>query len=474
MGLEVVLETDLNARLLLVEDDPTVRGSVARALRRQGCEVVDVPDADEAMEAAREGQFDVALLDVGLPDGRSGLDVLRALKLHDPAIECIVFTGDASAPMAVEAYAAGAVEFFEKPITDWNRFQQVMRRAIRLSRLTRERLEHGDPAAREGAQGVVRKLLVGNSKAMEELRGMIERLAPRNTTLLLLGPSGAGKTSVAKALHAAGGRLGRFEHVDVGRLDGATMTSELFGHEKGAFTGADDRYLGAFERAKDGTILLDEIGDLAPDLQRKLLQVLEERSFTRMRGDAMIPMSARVIAATHRDIEELVRQGGFRADLANRLGIRITVPGLADRRDDIPQLVYTFLKDAVAREKLDVRSVPSDVLERLMAMDWSRDNLRGLRNAVERMAVFASGSALDARDLPPDPAKPSSDPGVAVSAYAGLPYAEFKERVLQDHVGAYLTALLEQSGGNVSAAARVAGLHGPNFRRLMRRFSVRE
>lgn len=467
---------DVEARptILLVEDDPVVRRSVSRTLSRQGFEVVDVADADEALTVAREVPPDVALIDIGLPDGRSGIDVMRELKRRDGAVECVIFTGDASASVAVEAYDAGAVEFFEKPITDWQRFRGVLDRAVRIARLTRQTSQL--TGARD-ADDPVRSLLIGGSPAMESLRAQVARLAPRSTTVLLLGPTGAGKTRVARALHAASGRRGSLEVVNCGGLHGPTMHAELFGHERGAFTGADARHLGAFERAAEGTLLLDEIGDLDLELQATLLTVLEDRTFRRMKGTEALQVRCRVVAATNRDVDTMVREGTFRADLANRLGIRLDVPSLDDRRQDIPQLVYTFLEAVNAREGLDIRRVPDEVMEKLVGHDWGGENLRGLRTAVERMAIFSAGDHLDVGDLqqalqPAGRAAPIAAEDGLPDAWRAMPFNDFKEAVLREYVGRYVKALLDETDGNVSAAARLADLHAPNFRRLIRRYEL--
>lgn len=467
---EVDQDEAVRSRLLLVEDDPLQRRAVARALGRAGYDVVEATDLAEAVAAATTGVFDVALLDFGLPDGHTGLDVLRALKARDGALECVLFTGDASAGLAVEAYDAGAVEYFEKPISDWPRFFRVLERASRLARLTRERVERtGDDPE------LLRRFLVGGSRPMEVLRRQVARLAPRATTVLLLGPTGSGKTRVAQALHAVSGRRGGFEVLNVAGVSESLFNTELFGYRKGAFTGADSDHPGALARCAGGTLVLDEIGDLRLDLQTKLLQVLEERVYYPVGGTSE-PVRCRVIAATNQDLDELVRQGRFRADLANRLGIRIEVPGLHERREDIPQIVYTFLREVNEREGLDLRRVPPEVLERLGAADWSGENLRGLRTAVERMAIFSDGDALEV-ELAPNPRTQVSTVAGEVdglpASWRELAYNDFKEAVLGEFVGRYVRSLLDDTGGNVSAAARRAGMHGPNFRRLMRRFDVR-
>jgi DNA-binding NtrC family response regulator len=471
----------IGARLLVVDDDPMVVRSMRRALQRVGYEVDTALGVEEAISQALLKPPDVALIDLALPDG-SGLDVLRSLKERDPTVECIIFTGHSSAPVAVQAYEAGAVEYFEKPITDWQRFEHVLKRALRLRKLARSRQEPSAPPAWQldplPAEAALRRELVGNSKAMDDIRRHVRQLAPRSTTVLLVGPSGAGKTTVAEALHRAGGRRGALEVVSCSALHGASMYAELFGEESdGGVRGV--RRSGAFERAADGTIVLDEIADLPMELQGNLLQALDGRSFVPRGGSEPVPVRARVIATTHRDLEQMAEEGSFRADLLNRLGIRVKIPGIEERREDVPQLVYLFLRQVNAREGLEIRRVSDEVLHLLMSHDWSRSNVRGLRTAVEQAAIFSMSDALALDALPaelkarhhevPAPSEPVS---ALPAAYRDLSYQEFKEQLLNDFMGLYLRDLLEQTAGNVTHAAKIADLHRPNFRRLMKRYGI--
>jgi DNA-binding NtrC family response regulator len=471
------------ARLLVVDDDPVVLRSMQRSLQRGGYEVVCADSGHEALRLAAAHDVDVALVDFALPDV-SGLELMHALKARDATVECVIFTGHTSPPVAVDAYDAGAVEYFEKPITDWSRFERVLRRAVMLRKLARERTEL--PAAErdgEAAGASLRRELSGGSKAVDDIRRIVAQIAPRSTTVALVGPSGSGKTRVAEALHNASGRAGPLEVVSCSALHGPGMYAELFGRVDGSGDGA--RRPGAFERAAGGTVVLDEIADLPLDLQGNLLQVLDGRAFMPAGGTGTIPLTARVVVTTHEDLDQLVRDGRFRSDLVHRLGVRIRVPSLNERRDDVPQLVYQFLRRVVQDEGLEIRRVPAEVLQVLIEHDWSAGNIRALRTAVEQAAIFSQGEALELSALPAEvragvkaAAAPTTEvlstlvQGRLPVSYRGLSYQQFKDRLLNDFMASYLRDLLDLTESNVTRAARLAGLHRPNFRRLMKRYNI--
>lgn len=472
------------ARVLVVDDDATVLRSMQRTLERLHFVVVCADSGEEARQQALTHDIDVALLDLTLPD-TTGNELMGELKQHDPTIQCIIFTGHTSLPAAADAYDAGAVEYFEKPITDWRRFETALIRAVLMRRRTRERAAVPGPTEdAAGADTALRRMVAGGSKAMEDIRRTVLQIAARSTTLLFSGPSGSGKTLLAEAAHRISGRTGMLEIVNCGALHGPGMYGELFGRQEG--NGPEGRRPGAFERAANGTLVLDEIADLPLDLQGNLLTALDGRGFVPAGGGPTILSSARVIVTSHEDIDQLVRAGRFREDLFHRLGIRVRLPGLNERREDIPQLVYQFLRRIHQQEGLDIRRVPADVLAALVEHDWSASNVRGLRTAVEQAAIFSRGDALSVDALPsdivdglraPKPPVAAAEPLVTDSArlpdtYRNLSYQQFKERLLNDFMGAYLRGLLESTEGNVTRAARLAGLHRPNFRRLMKRYGV--
>ncbi|HMV66006.1 MAG TPA: sigma-54 dependent transcriptional regulator [Myxococcota bacterium] len=467
------------ACLLVVDDDPVVLKSMQRSLQRGGYEVVCADSGEEALRLAEAHDVDVALLDLSLPD-RSGLDVMSALKERDATVECVIFTGHSSAPVAVEAYEAGAVEYFEKPITDWRRFEVVLRQAVRLRRMARERADAAPSveAPTEDVGASLRRELPGGSKAIDDIRRIIAQIAPRSTTVALIGPSGSGKTRIAEALHRASGRSGPLEIVSCSAMHGPGMYAELFGRvEEGG-----ELRPGAFGRAAHGTLVLDEIADLPLELQGNLLQVLDGRTFAPAGGGGQVQLTARVVVTTHEDLERLVQAGRFRSDLLHRLGVRVRVPGLDERREDIPQLVYQFLRRVVQDEALEVRRVPADVLRALTDHEWAGSNVRGLRTAVEQAAIFSRGDALEMSALPADlrvaprseaaRAEVPTTEGRLPDAYRGLSYQTFKDQLLNDFMASYLRDLLESTDGNVTRAARLAGLHRPNFRRLMKRYNI--
>lgn len=472
------------ARLLVVDDDPIVLRSLQKTLQRTGYEVFTAESGSDALVVAATQDIEVALIDLHLPDG-PGTDLMGTLKRRDPTLECIIFTGYTSVPSATEAYDRGAVEYFDKPITDWRRFESVLRRAVMLRR-ARERspAPRGDSAA--STEAAVRRVLSGGSKAMEDIRRIVAQLGPRSATVLLTGPSGSGKSAIAEALHLASGRTGRFEVVSCSALHGPAMYTELFGRV--AEDGQTARS-GAFDRAADGTLVLDEVADLPLELQGNLLSVLDGHAFVPAGGGKATPVTARVVVTTHEDLDALVKQGRFREDLCNRLGFRVRVPGLNERKEDIPQLVYQFLRRVSQEEDLNIVRVAPEALEALTEHDWSGSNVRGLRTAVCQAAVYSRGDTLQPEALPAEiPREPRPKRQVAglegprstsviagdrlPEAYRRLTYQDFKEKLLDDFMSVYLRDLLDAASGNVTRAARAAGLHRPNFRRLMKRYSV--
>ena len=475
--------------LLVVDDESKTLRATSRILGKQGYHVLVACDGDEAIKLVQTNQVDVCLLDMVLPSA-DGVQVMGAIKQIDPHVECIIFTAHASPGVGFEALNAGAVDYFEKPIHDMQRFNRVLRQAASRARAEREEGPAGATAraADNEPQAIIKHVLIGTSEEMQKLRWHVERLAPRNASVLVLGPTGAGKNRVALALHEASGRSGKYVHVNCANLDSQLVRSELFGHEKGAFTGADRQHKGAFERGAGGTVFLDEIGEIDTQMQARLLRVLEEGRFTRVGGSEPITLDARVIAASNRNLDLAVTDGSFRADLYNRLRIKLQIPPLNDRRGDIPQLVYYFIRLINEQEHLTIKRVPRSILNRLVAHDW-KDNVRGLWNILLETAIYSSEESLDLDALPEEvrraePASPEASPrpqgaqggssshGQLAERFRDLPYNDFKTEVLQEFVGMYLRHRLAESGGNITRASERAEMLRPNFKRLMKKFGV--
>src|SRR5947209_13987011 len=330
------------ARVLIVDDDATTLGSLARAFRLAGHEAVVCDNAVRAIALLRNERFDLALSDVVMP-GKDGLSMLEDLRDAGISTPVVMISGQASVDIAVRATKLGAVDFLEKPISS-DRLLLTVENALRLVRLEEEN--------RQLRRRVGRHEIVWTSGAMKRVMAQVDRVAPSETRICILGETGTGKELVARAIHDRSPRKDKpFVTVNCAAVPSDLIESELFGHEKGAFTGAAARHLGKFEQAHGGTLFLDEIGDMPPPMQAKLFRLLQEGEPERIGGERPIPANARVLVATHRDLESLVRQNAFRRDLYHRIYVfPLTLPPLRDRPDDLPELVAHFARHVAAQK----------------------------------------------------------------------------------------------------------------------------
>jgi len=385
-----------------------------RALGDEGYLTVADADAPRALARLEAGErFDLVLTDLKLPGG-SGLDVVRAARSAGPAMPVVVLTGFGSVPVAVEAMKAGAADFLEKPVDLDALFALV--RSLTGVREAGER----DVFAAAGVPPIV-----GRHPRLRAALRLLERVAPTETTVLLSGESGTGKELFARALHALSPRAaGPFVAVNCAAIPESLVESELFGHEKGAFTGADRRRSGRFELARGGTLFLDEVGELPPAVQAKVLRVLDDRGFERVGGGATLRADARVVAATNRELATLVDAGSFRADLLFRLEIfPIHLPALAERREDVPLVARHLIERLAARHALEPPQIEADAMELLAAQPWP-GNVRQLANVLERAVILHPGARLGARELealvtPPDAGDESRRVRAALEACEG-------------------------------------------------------
>ncbi len=372
-------------RICLIDDDASARGALERVLTGEGYEVVGFPDGDRGLKAALEEDFDCVLTDLRMP-GVSGLELIDTLRDELPNLPVVLMTAHGTTETAIEATRRGAFDYILKPF-EMEELFPVLAKAANAGRRGREKVALGTEASREIA-------LVGQSRAMQAVYKEIGRVAEKPVSIMILGETGTGKELVARALWQHSDRKGcAFVAVNCAAIPANLLESELFGHEKGAFTGADQRRIGRFEQADHGTLFLDEIGDLSLDTQAKLLRVLQERVFSRVGGRDSIPVDVRVIAATHRDLSSLVTAGKFREDLWYRLNVVvIPLPPLRDRREDIPALVKYF----VTRHGADlggVAAVQPAAVKFLSAQPWP-GNVRQLENVVKRMLLGAHGYSI--------------------------------------------------------------------------------
>jgi two-component system response regulator HydG len=390
------------ARLLIIDDNETMHEGMATTARRMGHEVLVASGGAAGLELLRKQGADFVITDLKM-EGVGGLEVTRAVKELDPACPVLIVTAFGSVETAVEAIRLGAMDFLQKPFTP-----EVLRlkieRALELrgEKRGRARAEAEVEALRsDAAARYSSSELVGRSPPMQALLASIEKIALPDIPVLITGESGTGKELVARALHLGSRRkAGPFVKVNCGALAETLLESELFGHERGAFTGAVKRKLGRFELADGGTLFLDEVGDMTPGLQLKLLRVLQEREFERVGGEETIRVDVRIISATHRDLTAEVAAGRFREDLFYRLHVvPCEVPALRDRREDIPMLVEHFIRKHGPRINPTVRGIDDASLARLSAHRWP-GNVRELENAVEQALVFANGDTIDVTTLP--------------------------------------------------------------------------
>ena len=374
------------AHLLIVDDDANTLASLARAFRLAGYEATVCDSASRALELAKTERFDLILSDVVMP-GKDGLSLLEDLKTAGVAAPVVMVSGQAHIEMAIKATRLGAVDFLEKPLST-DKLLLTVENALRLTRLEQEN--------RRLRERLGKHEIVWTSDCMRALMAQVERVAASETRVCILGETGTGKELVARALHESSARRGApFVTVNCAAVPAELIESELFGHEKGAFTGALARHLGKFEQAHGGTLFLDEIGDMPLPMQAKLLRVLEEGEIERVGGDHRIPVDVRVLTATHRDLEALVRAGQFRADLFHRTYVfPLRLPSLRERREDVPALVEHFARQVIEQNGWKPVTFTAEAIDELKKYEWP-GNVRELRNFVERLLLMAKGGEVN-------------------------------------------------------------------------------
>ena len=463
-------------RLLVVDDEEAARYGIKRALEAFGYAIDEAESAESARALMRERKFDLLLLDVNLP-GISGLEFLKELqtesensKVEAPLV--IIITAHGSERLAVQAVKSGAYDYISKPF-ELDDLRLVVKNAFETIRLRRENRSLRRRIEIETSQ---RGALIGNSAAMQNVRAMIEKVADTDATVLVRGESGTGKELVARELHdrSAARSGGAFVAVNCAALPTELIESELFGHEKGAFTGAAARRRGKFEQANGGTLFLDEIGDMSANVQAKLLRALEERRIERLGGDESIPVDVRIISATHRALEEEIAEGNFRADLFYRLQVvTIDIAPLRERPEDIPVLAEAFARQTAEHHGLPERPLSREALRKLMEYDWP-GNVRELRNAIERAAIMSEGAELNALDLSEVPVQRSPSDPIDVAANGNLlvPYTSDFRDDRREFERRYIARCLEESGGNVTRAASVLGMHRQSLQHKLRELGL--
>ncbi len=447
-------------RILIVEDEENARKGYEALLRKWGCEVLGVGSAEDGLEAFMTFRPAVVIADVELP-GMNGLDFLGRLGEALAEVPAILITGKGSEERAVQAIEAGAFWYIEKPL------KPLVLRALLDRALGRVRDRRQVAALTRELRATGRlSELVGSSKAMREVSLAVEQAAPSTASVLITGETGAGKEVVARALHRLSPRAdGPFVAINCSAIPESLMESEIFGHEKGAFTGAAERRLGCFELADGGTLLLDEIGEMPMATQAKLLRVLEDRKVRRLGGKSETPVDVRVLAATNKDPEQAVAQGQLRQDLYFRLNVfHIHLPPLRARKEDLPALAEALLAEANAKNGKRLRGVTTEVMDALRAHSWP-GNVRELRNVIEHAVIVALGDTICRDDLPAQFGRPVAGPG----SLSGLRFplgvtVEQAEREL-------IRQTLEATSNNKTRAAELLGISLKTLHNKLREYA---
>jgi DNA-binding NtrC family response regulator len=434
----------LKAHLLIVDDEANTLASLSRAFRLAGHEATVCDNAAKALELAKSQHFDLILSDVVMP-GKDGLYLLEDLKRQGVTAPVVMMSGQAHIEMAVRATRLGAIDFLEKPISS-DKLMLTVDNALKLQRLESEN--------RQLRQRLGKHEIVWKGEAMRRVMAQVDRVAASESRVCIFGETGTGKELVARTIHERSPRAaGPFVTLNCAAVPAELIESELFGHEKGSFTGASGRHIGKFEQADQGTIFLDEIGDMPLNMQAKLLRVLEEGEVERIGGDKPITVNVRVVVATHRDLEARVREEKFRQDLFHRIHVfPLLLPPLRERRDDIPALVDHFAAQVCAQNGWKPVPFTADAMEELQSHPWP-GNVRELRNMVERLILLATDGQVDVETV--QQALPKISPAVATSGAIGS--GELADRV-QAFEREVILAELKRSHQNMSLAAKTLGL----------------
>ncbi len=474
------------ATVLLADDDRSIRTVLSQALGRIGCRVRTTASASGLWRMVEAGEGDLVITDVGMPDG-DALDLVPAIRRRRPELPVIVMSARNTVLTAIRAAEVGAYEYLPKPFDLAELLGHVERALTR--RAEPEEAAAAGPEARE------EKLpLIGRSPAMQEVYRVMARLMQTDLTVMIVGESGTGKELVARALHDFGRRsAGPFVAVNMAAIPRELIESELFGHEKGAFTGATERGVGRFEQAQGGTLFMDEIGDMPPEAQTRLLRVLQEGEYTTVGGRTPRRADVRIIAATHQDLRQLIRVGRFREDLYYRLNVvPLRLPPLRERRDDIPDLARHFLRRA-EREGLPRKTLSADAIARLQEHDWP-GNVRELENLMRRLAVLCAEERIPAeviaRELESTPAgahseAPAAETGRTLGAAVEyhlrryfrlhgdtLPPPGLYERVLREVELPLIALTLSATRGNQLRAAEILGINRNTLRKRIRELDI--
>jgi two-component system nitrogen regulation response regulator NtrX len=446
----------MNETILVVDDEESICQSLRAILADEGYQVLVAGSGEDAIKIVEEEMPQLILLDIWLP-GMDGLETLKAIKKINPQMLVIIMSGHGTIETAVKATKLGAFDFIEKPLS-LDKIIILVNNAISLIRLQEENVLLKEKVSHQYE-------LTGTSPAITELKEMISIVAPTNAWILIMGENGTGKELVARSIH----HLSLRSHKDIVEVNCAAIPeelieSELFGHEKGSFTGATEKKRGKFDLAHEGTIFLDEVADMSLKAQAKILRILQEKKFERVGGNKLIDMDVRVLAATNKDLEEEMKEGRFRQDLYYRLHvIPLVVPPLRERKEDINPLIERFILDFTSKEGLEPKTLTDDALSLLMKHDWP-GNVRELKNIIERLIILTPSDEITAKDIPSLNIKEESEPAFGAQAAAGDSLKDAK----MDFERQFILKKLEENEGNISKTADAIGLERSNLHKKLK------
>jgi two-component system response regulator HydG len=460
---EVIMNPNEGGTILVVDDDAGHRTALKTIIRSWGYQVEETHDGTTAVEKARESPFDLVLMDVRMTV-MSGIDALKQIKQHNPAIPILIMTAYSSVESAVEALKAGAYDYLTKPL-DFDALKMAVERALEHKTLKAE-----NQALKEKLRSDFDlRNIIGKSWPMKELIEMVAMIAPSEATVLTTGESGTGKELIVRSIHFNSGRReGPLVTVNCTALTETLLESELFGHERGAFTGADKRREGRFMQADRGTIFLDEIGEMSPMMQAKLLRVIEDRKIQRVGSDESIKVDVRIVAATNRDLQEDVSSGKFREDLYYRLNVvTLKVPPLRERLDDIPLLAQHFLDKYAESNRKQVKGFTPLAMDMLLKYVWP-GNVRELENAVERAVILLPGDYISEKELPLSITHSYSHESRSIEFRSEVAQPQSLEEIERK----VILVTLEETRGNKSDTARRLGISRRTLYKKLQKYGV--
>jgi len=453
------------AKILVIDDEIDMLSSCKRLLEHMGNTVSVAERGEDGLKRFDDECHDLVITDLKMP-GMNGMDVLRNIKERRPETVVVVFTGFGTVEDAVTAIKEGAFDFIQKPIKP-DEFQIVVERALKLQRLEVE----NDSLKQQLEERARFENIIGSSPAMNRVFDLVQKIADTQANVLITGESGTGKELIAKSIHANSRRKNRaFVPLNCGGLPEHLVESELFGHQKGAFTGATENRIGLMEHASGGTFFLDEIGELPMNLQVKFLRVLEEQQIRRLGSNQETEIDIRLISATNQDLEAQVQEGKFREDLFYRINtFVIRLPALREREGDIPLLANHFLNECVKSSGKEIRGISSQAISVLNAHAWP-GNIRELMHVMESAVALASSEEIQPEDLPETLGKMGKASLNAVRS--DLPFKEAKDQLIEDFERSYIQSLLKSYAGNISEAARQSGIDRRSLHRLLAKYDI--